>query len=445
MDRRHTVHTADSRPHVVIIGGGFGGLAAATSLRKAPVQVTLIDRTNHSVFFPLLYQVATGGLSADEIAAPIRSVLRHQANAEVLMTEVTGVDAERREVQTSDGPIAFDYLILATGVRYNYFGHPEWQQYAPSLKSIADASAIRRRMLQSFERAELATDPAEVESLMTFVLVGGGPTGVEMAGAIAELARKGLADEFRHIDPRTARILLVDGGHRLLAQFPEHLGRDARRALERVGVEVRTGTVVTDVTAEGVRVGEEQIPSRNVIWTAGVVATPAGAWLGADTDRIGRVKVAADLSVPNHPNLFVVGDAAVVEQDGRPLPGVAQVAMQQGHYVGDLLGRRVSGPVARAPFRYRNRGNMATVGRAFAVADFGWFTSRGFLTWLLWLVIHVYYLAGLRNRLQVLLQWTWAYFTYERNVRVLSPEYRRTRPLDTSLPVSEQSLPARQS
>lgn len=411
-----------SRPHVVIVGGGFGGLYAANALRKAPVRVTVIDRTNHSIFFPLLYQVATGGLSADEVATPIRSLLRRQRNAAVLMTEVNGVDAASRQVLTSDGPVAYDYLVLATGVRYNYFHHPEWARYAPSLKSTSDALLIQRRLLQAFERAELAADPAEVQSLLTFVVVGGGPTGVEMAGAIAELARTGLADEFRHIDPREARILLVESGPRLLATFPESLGEKARRALERMGVEVRTGASVTDVTAEGVRLGDEQIASRNVIWAAGVVATPLGEWLSVETDRIGRVKVEPDLSVPGHPEIFVVGDAAFVEQDGRPLAGVAQVAMQQGRYVGRLVQRRVQGKPAPEPFRYWYPPNMATVGRSFAVADFGWARTSGFLTWLLWLVVHVYYLAGLRNRLQVLLQWTWAYFTYERNVRVLSPE-----------------------
>jgi NADH dehydrogenase len=411
-----------TRPHIVIVGGGFGGLAAAAALRKAPVRVTVIDRTNHSVFFPLLYQVATSGLSADEVATPIRSLLRRQRNAEVLMTEVTGVDAGRRQVLTAAGPISYDYLVLATGARYTYFNHPEWAQHAPSLKTIADAAAIRHRLLQAFEHAELTADPAEVEALLTFVLVGGGPTGVEMAGAIAELARTGLADEFRRIDPRRARIILLEAGPRLLATFPESLSRKAQRALERMGVEVRTSAPVTDVSAAGVRLGAEQTPSRTVIWTAGVVATPVGAWLGAATDRTGRVKVEPDLSVPGHPEVFVVGDAAYVEQDGAPLPGVAQAAMQQGRYVGRLIQRRVQQQPAPEPFRYWYPPNMATVGRAFAVSDFGWLRTSGFLTWLMWLIVHVFYLAGLRNRLQVLVQWTWAYFTYERNVRVLSPE-----------------------
>lgn len=412
----------DVRPHVVIVGGGFGGLYAANALRKAPVRVTVIDRTNHSVFFPLLYQVATGGLSADEIAAPIRGLLRRQRNVEVLMTEVTGVDVAGRQVQTGAGALPYDYLVLATGVRYNYFGHLEWQRYAPSLKSIADASAIRRRTLAAFERAELADDPAEIDALLTFVLVGGGPTGVEMAGALAELARTGLADEFDSIDPRRTRILLVESGPRLLATFPEHLGLAAQQALERIGVEVRTGARVTDVSAEGVRIGDEPIASRNVIWTAGVVATPVAEWLGAEADRLGRVKVTPNLSVPAHPEIFVVGDVASVEQNGRQLPGVAQVAIQAGQYVGKRIHRMVLGGSPAAPFHYRDPGNMATVGRAFAVADFGRVTTSGFLTWLLWLLIHVYYLSGLRNQLQVLMQWTWAYFTYERNVRVLSPE-----------------------
>ncbi|NTU83703.1 MAG: NAD(P)/FAD-dependent oxidoreductase [Chloroflexales bacterium] len=427
-----TLRNRESRPHVVIVGGGFGGLYAAHALRNAPVWVTVIDRTNHSVFFPLLYQVATGGLSADEIAAPIRSLLRRQHNAEVLMTEVTGVDTAERQVQTAAGPVPYDYLVLATGVRYTYFGHPEWQRHAPSLKSVADASAIRRRTLAAFERAELADDPAEVDALLTFVLVGGGPTGVEMAGALAELARTGLADEFRHIDPRRARIILVESGPRLLATFPERLGRAAQRTLERMGVEVRTDARITDVSAEGVQVEDvtvtspaparSAIASRNVIWTAGVVATPVSAWLGAEADGLGRVRVGPDLAVPGHPEIFVVGDVASVEQDGRQLPGVAQVALQEGTYVGKLIRHKVLGRPVPAAFRYRDPGNMATVGRAFAVADFGRVTTSGFLTWLLWLLIHVYYLSGLRNRLQVLMQWTWAYFTYERNVRVLSPE-----------------------
>lgn len=412
----------DPRPHVVIVGGGFGGLYAANALRQAPVRVTVIDRTNHSVFFPLLYQVATGGLSADEIAAPIRGLLRRQRNVEVLMTEVTGVDVAGRRVLTAAGLVPYDYLVLATGVRYNYFGHPEWQRHALSLKSVADASAIRRRTLAAFEQAELADDPAEVAALLTFVLVGGGPTGVELAGALAELARTGLADEFDRIDPRRARIILVESNPHLLMSFPERLGQAAQRTLERMGVEVRTGARVTDVSAEGVRIGDQPIASRNVIWTAGVVATPAAEWLGAEADRLGRVKVAPDLSVPGHPEIFVVGDVASVEQDGRQLPGVAQVAIQAGRYVGARIHRMVLGGAAPAPFRYRDPGNMATVGRAFAVADFGRLATSGFFTWLLWLLIHVYYLSGLRNQLQVLMQWTWAYFTYERNVRVLSPE-----------------------
>lgn len=420
MTIQHENSGADTRPHVVIVGGGFGGMYAANALRKAPVRVTVIDRTNHSVFSPLLYQVATAGLSADEIAAPIRSMLRRQANAEVRMAEVTGVDAERKAVLTSGGEVPYDYLVLAMGTRYNYFGHPEWQQHAPSMKSVAEATAIREKLLNAFERAEYASDPEEVQKLLTFVMVGGGPTGVEMAGAIAELARTGLADEYRRIDPRQARIVLVEAGPRILATFPEELSAKSQRALERMGVDVRTATPVTSITAEGVQAGDEWIPSRNVVWTAGVVATPAGKWLGAETDRIGRVKVAPDLSVPGHPDIFVIGDAAFLEQDGRPLPGVAQVAMQQGRYVGKLLRRRAEGKEEPKPFAYWNAPNMATVGRAFAVGDFGKLRTAGFLTWLLWLVIHVYNLSGLRNQLQVLVQWTWAYFTYERNVRVLA-------------------------
>jgi NADH dehydrogenase len=428
MATQHTRNDLDTRPHVVIVGGGFGGLYAANAMRKAPVRVTVIDRTNHSVFFPLLYQVATAGLSADEIAAPIRSILRRQRNAEVRMAEVTGVDAVRRVVLTSGGEVAYDYLVLAMGTRYSYFGHPEWQRHAPSLKSVADAARIRQRLLAAFEQAEYAQDPAEAEGLLTFVLVGGGPTGVEMAGAIAELARTTLKDEYRRIDPRAARVVLLEAGPRVLGAFPEELSAKSQRALERMGVEVRVGATVTDITAAGVRVGEEWIASHNVIWTAGVVSTGASAWLGAETDRIGRVKVRPDLSVPGHPEVFVIGDAAYLEQGGRALPGVAQVAMQQGKYVGGLIRRLAEGKGLPKPFSYWNAPNMATVGRAFAVGDFGRLRTGGFLTWLLWLVIHVYYLSGLHNQLQVLVQWTWAYFTYERNVRVLTAEPESAEP-----------------
>lgn len=422
------------RPRVVIVGGGFGGLAAAQSLGKVPVDVTLIDRTNHSVFFPLLYQVATGGLSADEIASPIRSLLRKQRNTKVLMTEVTGVDREQQLVITKDGQIAYDYLIMATGVRYSYFGHPEWEQYAPSMKSIPDAAAIRRRTLNAFERAELSNDPDEIASLLTFVLVGGGPTGVEMAGALAELARTGLADEFRSIDPRSARIILLEGGARLLKNLPPSLSEKAKQALERLGVEVRLNARVTNIDETGVMIGDElHIASKNVIWTAGVEATPVGEWLGVEVDRIGRVKVGPDLSLPGADNIFVIGDAASFEQDGALLPGVAQVALQGGKYVASVIKRRVQGLPAGPGFRYKNLGDMATVGRSFAVADFGWLRTSGFFTWLFWLALHVYYLAGLRNRMQVMLQWTWAYFTYQRNVRVLNPELLSSQPARAQL------------
>lgn len=428
----------NKRPQVVIVGGGFGGLAAAQSLAKAPVDITLIDRTNHSVFFPLLYQVATGGLSADEIASPIRSLVRNQRNTKVLMTEVTGVDREQQQVITKDGKIDFDYLILATGVRYSYFGHPEWEQYAPSMKSIPDAAAIRRRTLNAFERAELSNDQSEIDALLTFVLVGGGPTGVEMAGALAELARMGLADEYRSIDPRSARIILLEGGSSLLKNLPAPLGDKAQAALERIGVEVRLNARVTNIDETGVTVGDDlHIPSKSVIWTAGVEANPAGEWLGAEVDRIGRVKVGQTLALPDAENIFVIGDAASFEQDGALLPGVAQVAMQGGKYVGDLIKRRSKGQSANEGFRYMNLGDMATVGRSFAVADFGWLRTSGFFTWLLWLGLHVYYLAGLRNRMQVMLQWTWAYFTYQRNVRVLNPE------LVAGAPAKQQLEPAK--
>ncbi|HEX9374143.1 MAG TPA: NAD(P)/FAD-dependent oxidoreductase, partial [Roseiflexaceae bacterium] len=409
--------------HVIIVGGGFGGTHAAHALRHAPVRVTVIDRTNHSVFHPLLYQVATAALSCDEMAAPIRGLLRRQPNAEVIMAEVTGVDVERRVVRIGARELAYDYLILATGSAYTYFGHDEWARYAPNLKTISDARRIRSKIIQAFEQAEQETDPERIRALLTFVLVGGGPTGVEMAGALAELTRCAIAPEYRHIDTRTARIMLFEADARLLRAFPERLARKAQAELERKGVEVYTGAAVSDVDATGVTVAGRHIPSANVIWTAGVAATPLGAQLGAPTDRLGRVKVQPDLSIPGHPEVFVVGDLMVLEQDGQPFsPGLAPVAIQQGAYAGRRIARQVTGQPDRGSFTYRNKGNLATVGRAFAIADLGWIRFSGLLAWLLWGGVHLVYLTNLWNRVQVFATWLWAYVTYDRAVRVLTPD-----------------------
>jgi NADH dehydrogenase len=408
-------------PHVVIVGGGFGGLTAAKLLRNAPVQVTMIDRTNHHVFQPLLYQVATAGLSAADIAAPIRSVVGRPSNVEVLMDEVTGVDTQGRRVLMGGRSVAYDYLVLATGANYNYFSHPEWEAVAPSLKTLADAMDIRRRILSAYEAAEQETDPDRRRALMTFVLVGAGPTGVELAGAIAELAHRALARDFHSIQPKTSRILLLEAAPRILGAFPEDLAQKAQAKLEQMGVDVRTGAKVESVDEDGVFVAGERIPSKTIIWTAGVTASPAGRWLGAEIDRAGRVKVQPDLSVPGHPNVFVIGDTmTLTDRTGRPLPGVAQVAIQQGEYVASLIRRRVKGEPAPPPFHYRDKGNLATVGRSFAILDMHGFKLSGFLAWVLWLCIHIFFLIGFRNRLVVLTDWAWNYFTFQRGARVFT-------------------------
>jgi NADH dehydrogenase len=407
-------------PLVVIVGGGFGGLEAARALRKAKVQVLLIDRSNHHLFQPLLYQVATAGLSPADIAAPIRNILRYQRNAEVIMGEVVGVDTEAKRVLLRDRTQAYDYLILATGAEDGYFGKDEWEEFAPGLKSIPQATAIRRRILLAFEEAEIETDPAKRDALLTFVLVGGGPTGVEMAGAIAELSHTALAADFRHIDPRMARILLIEAGPRLLAAFSEDLSQKAQAALQKLGVEVVTGKKVEEIDAEGVTVAGERIACRTVVWSAGVKASPAGKWLGAETDRNGRVKVQPDCSVPGHPDIFVIGDTATMMQDGKPLPGVAPVAIQQGRYVADLLRRRIDHGATPPPFHYHDKGSMATVGRAFAILEAGRVKMSGFLAWVAWLVVHIISLIGFRNRFVVLFQWAWAYFTFQRGARLIT-------------------------
>jgi NADH:ubiquinone reductase (H+-translocating) len=417
-------------PHVVIVGGGFGGLYAARAFAREPVEVTVVDRRNHHLFQPLLYQVAMAALSPGEIASPIRWILRRQKNVEVLLAEATGVDLANRRLILADGELDYDYLIVATGTTHAYFGHDEWRPLAPGLKTLEDALDIRRRVLLAFERAERETDPDRRKALMTFVAIGGGPTGVEMAGALAEMSRQSLARDFRHINPRSARIVLLEGGPTILSAFPEPLRDAARRDLERLGVDVRTNSVVTSVTGGRVAIGDETIAAETVLWAAGVAASPLGAALGAPTDRAGRVRVQSDLTVPGAPNVFVIGDLASFDgEDGRPLPGVAQVAIQMGqHAVRNIL-RAIDHQPLR-PFHYRDLGNMATIGRASAIADFGRFRMTGWFAWLAWLFVHILNLIGFRNRIVVLVQWAWAYFTYQRAIRLITGE----RHVDAQLP-----------
>lgn len=412
-------------PHVVILGGGFGGLAAARELRdsrtrKTPVRVTLIDRTNHHTFQPLLYQVATAGLAPSDITVPIRWRLRHQRNTTTLMAEVTRVDPDRRVVVLDDGrEIGYDYLIVATGARHAYFGHDEWERFAPGLKSLDDARNMRQRFLVAFENAEKSVDPAEQRAELTFVVVGGGPTGVELAGSMPDIARRALRSDFRNIDTSTTRVILVEAGPRILATFPEDLSRAAKDALEKLGVEVRTGTPVTNIDDEAVWIGSERVPARTVFWAAGNVASPLGRMLGGETDRAGRVKVNADLSVPAHPEIFVIGDLCLaMRQDGTPAPAVAPTANQTGARAARNIILALEGR-PREPFKYFHKGDLATIGRHKAVAAFGKLHLSGYLTWYLWLFVHLMYLVGFRNRIMVLLQWAWAYVTYQRGVRLI--------------------------
>ncbi len=411
---------SSDRPKVVIVGGGFGGLTAAKALARVAVDVIVVDRQNHHCFQPLLYQVATAALSPAEIAWPIRHMLRQQRNATVLMAEVTGLDLAGRLVQTAAGPISYDYLVIATGATHSYFGHDEWAQFAPGLKGIEDATRIRRRILLAFEHAELAHEEAERQRLLTFVIVGGGATGVEMAGAIAEVARQTLANDFRRIDPRSSRIILLEAGPRLLPTLTEDLSRYAERALARMGVDVRTSTRVTGCDRRGVALDHDRIDAGAVIWAAGVVASPAAIWLDAERDHAGRVRVLPDLSIPEHPEIFVIGDAAAVQDaKGQAVPGVAPAAKQMGRYVGTLIAARLAGQSLPA-FRYRNLGELATIGRLAAVVKFGTLSLTGFLGWLFWSFAHIYFLIGVKNRFIVAFTWLWDYVTFQRGARLIT-------------------------
>jgi NADH dehydrogenase len=417
----------DERPHVVVVGGGFGGLYAARALAGRPVRVTLLDRRNHHLFQPLLYQVATAALNPSDIATPLRSVLRGAPNVTVLLAEVESVDLAGRRLALDEGEIGYDALVLAAGAGNSYFGHDEWEPLAPSLKSLEDALEIRRRVLLAYEDAERERDGAEQRALLTSVVIGGGPTGVELAGALAEISRETIARDFRLIDPTKARIVLLEAGPRVLASFPDPLPARAVAALTRIGVEVRTGALVTRVTPDAVWLGGEQIRARTVLWAAGVSAAPVTRTLGVPLDRAGRVVVERDLSIPGHPEAFAIGDVcAFTAEDGRPLPGVAPVAIQQGRAVADNVLRRLRGEPTRV-FRYHDRGTMATIGRAAAVAVVGPLRLWGLPAWLAWLFVHIMFLIGFRNRFLVLFQWAWAYVSWQRGARLITGPWRPKR------------------
>ena len=419
-------------PRVVIVGSGFGGLVAARTLARSPVKITLVDRQNFHTFQPLLYQVATAGLSPGEIAAPIRWILRNRRNVEVLMAEVQDFDLARKVVKLADGELAYDYLIVAAGASHAYFGHDEWEPFAPGLKTIEDALELRRRVLLAFELAERQAASGKEQVQLNFVVVGGGPTGVELAGTLAEIARRALANEFRTIDPRKTRIILLEGGPRVLPAYPEDLSRSAEEQLRKLGVEVHTSALVTNVTPGAVHMGNTQLPAAVTLWAAGVAASPLGKKLGAPVDRAGRVLVNPDLSLPGHPEVFVIGDlAALKDENGKWLPGVAPVAMQEGKATAHNIEAELDGE-ARKNFHYFNKGNLATIGRAAAVAEFGKIHISGFLAWLAWLFVHVFFLIGFRNRIIVMVQWAWSYFTYERGARLITG--------DTHLPGWDEML-----
>jgi NADH:quinone reductase (non-electrogenic) len=408
-----------SDPRVVILGAGFGGLTAARSLAGAPVRLVLVDRRNHHLFQPLLYQVATAALSPGDIAYPIRAIFSHQKNAEVLLADAESVDIAAREIVLTDGRLPYDHLIVATGATHSYFGHPEWEPFAPGLKTLEDALEIRRRILLAFEKAEREADPARRRALLTFVIVGAGPTGVELSGAIAEISREVLVDDFRSIDPREARVILVEAGPRVLSAYTEKSSANAVRELEHKGVEVRTGAVVSKIDAAGVEAGGERIDAATVLWAAGVAASPIARSLGVPLDRAGRVPVAPDLTVPGHPEIAVIGDLAALSQKGAPLPGTSPVAIQEGRHAARNILRRIRGEPAR-PFHFRDKGTMAVIGRAGAVAEIAGFRLSGLLAWLTWCFVHIFYLIGFRNRFVVMFEWAWAYVTGHRGARLIT-------------------------
>ena len=417
------------RPVVVIVGAGFGGLAAVKALEKEAVDLILVDQHNHHLFQPLLYQVATAWLSPADIAAPVRNVFSRQKNLSVVLGKVVAVEAAANNLTIDNGmhvyEQAYDYLVLATGARHDYFGNDQWEAFAPGLKTLDDAIGIRERLLLAFERAEMATDPEERDAHLTIVIVGAGATGVEMAGSIVELARAALVKDFRRIDPRQARVLLVEAGPRVLPAFPEHLSVAAKRSLEKLGVQVKVNSRVTKCEAGSVTIGERRVPAETVIWAAGVKASPAAAWLGAEADRAGRVKVAPDYSVPNHSNVFVIGDtASLVDADERLVPGVAPAAKQAGRYGGGVIRAAIGGATKPPPFRYHDPGNMATIGRHAGVADFGWVSLRGQVAWWLWGIVHIYFLIDFRSRLTVSINWLWSFLTFKRGARLITSEHQ---------------------
>jgi NADH dehydrogenase len=415
------VERKEGRSQVVIVGAGFGGLEAAKALAHSPADVIVIDRHNHHTFQPLLYQVATAALSSPDIAWPVRSILRRQDNARVIMADVDGIDIAKRTVNAGTLSLPYDYLVLATGVTHSYFGHEEWAPFAPGLKTVDDALEVRRRILLAFERAEITEDEAERKRLLTFVIVGGGPTGVEMAGAIAEVARYALRSDFRRIDPTAAQIVLVEAGQRILPSFPERLSQYAERSLASMGVEVRTGALVTECRKDGVSLRDGGIEAETIVWAAGVTASPAARWIGAEADKAGRIKVAPDLSVPGHPEIFAAGDTVVLaDPNAAPIPGIAPAAKQMGRYVGRAIAARIDGSKPLVPFHYRHYLDLAAIGRKSAVVRRGRLQLTGYIAWLFWGLAHIYFLIGTRNRFVVAINWFWNYLTFQRGARVIT-------------------------